>query len=102
TGFSSLSYLHRFPIHNIKIDRSFVSGIINNEKDHAIVESIVLLANRLGIDVTAEGVETIEQYQTLKKMGTTRTQGYFHSKPVDQEAAVKLLVNRYNLLVQSS
>jgi diguanylate cyclase (GGDEF)-like protein/PAS domain S-box-containing protein len=92
TGFSSLSYLHRFPIHNIKIDRSFVSRLMDSEKDHAIVESIVLLANRLGIAVTAEGVETLTQYQTLQKIGATRTQGYYHSKPVDHESATKLLL----------
>ncbi|UJF20861.1 EAL domain-containing protein [Shewanella sp. OMA3-2] len=91
TGFSSLSYLHRFPIHNIKIDRSFVSRLMNSEKDHAIVESIVLLANRLGIEITAEGVETVAQYHALQKIGATKTQGYYHSKPVDSGSAMTLL-----------
>ncbi|WP_434931782.1 EAL domain-containing protein [Shewanella sp. HL-SH5] len=92
TGFSSLSYLHRFPIHNIKIDRSFVSRLMDSDKDHAIVESIVLLANRLGIAITAEGVETKAQYQALQKIGATKTQGYYHSKPVDSDSAMTLLL----------
>ncbi len=91
TGFSSLSYLHRFPIHNIKIDRSFIGRLLDGEKDRAIVESIVLLAGRLGISVTAEGVENLEQYQSLQKIGATKTQGYYHGKPQDAEAVVKLL-----------
>ena len=91
SGYSSLSYLHRFPIHNIKIDRSFVNRLLDNEKDHAIVESISLLANRLGIGVTAEGVENIVQYQALKQIGIARTQGYYHGKPMDQAAAYELL-----------
>ena len=91
TGYSSLSYLHRFPIHNIKIDRSFVSRILDSNKDHAIVESIVLLANRLGITITAEGVESHQQYLILKQIGVTKTQGYYHGKPVDAQATFLLL-----------
>ena len=91
TGYSSLSYLHRFPIHNIKIDRSFVNRLMDNEKDHAIVESITLLANRLGIGVTAEGVETLAQYEALQLIGIANTQGYYHGKPMDQAAALALL-----------
>ena len=91
TGYSSLSYLHRFPIHNIKIDRSFISRLMDNEKDQAIVESIVLLANRLGIGVTAEGVETVSQYEALQQIGVARTQGYYHGKPMAQDAALALL-----------
>jgi diguanylate cyclase (GGDEF)-like protein/PAS domain S-box-containing protein len=91
TGFSSLSYLHRFPIHNIKIDRSFVQRLTEGEKDHAIVESIVLLANRLGISVTAEGVETKGQYESLKLIGVNTTQGYYHGRPLNISSANKML-----------
>jgi diguanylate cyclase (GGDEF)-like protein/PAS domain S-box-containing protein len=91
TGFSSLSYLHRFPIHNIKIDRSFVKRLTDGEKDHAIVESIVLLANRLGITVTAEGVETKEQHESLKVIGVNTTQGYYHGRPFDVATATKVI-----------
>jgi diguanylate cyclase (GGDEF)-like protein/PAS domain S-box-containing protein len=91
TGFSSLSYLHKFPIHNIKIDRSFISRLMNSKKDHAIVESIVLLARRLGIDVTAEGVETFEQYDKLERIGVNRTQGFYHSRPLNMEGVCALL-----------
>ncbi len=91
TGYSSLSYLHRFPIHNLKIDRSFISRILNSEKDKAIVESIILLANRLGISVTAEGVETPEQLLALKQIGVNRTQGYYHGKPMDAQKVKQML-----------
>jgi len=93
TGYSSLSYLHRFPIHNIKIDRSFISRILDSDKDYAIVESIILLANRLGISVTAEGVENQRQYTALENIGVARSQGYFHGKPTSVEQA-SLLLNK--------
>jgi len=94
TGFSSLSYLHRFPIYNIKVDRTFVTRLTDGEKDHAIVESIVLLANRLGIKVTAEGVETVEQYNSLKLIGVNCTQGYYHGKPMPLLEATEFLKQR--------
>ena len=83
SGYSSLNYLTRFPINTLKIDRSFVKRIGESTKDKAIVESIQLLAGRLGIKVIAEGVETKEQYQLLKEIGVDSTQGYYHSKPAE-------------------
>jgi len=85
TGYSSLSYLHRFPINNLKVDRSFVDGLSKGQ-DH-IVQTIIALAHGLGMDVTAEGVETSEQLARLKALGCEFGQGYLFSHPVDQEAA---------------
>jgi len=91
TGFSSLSYLTRFPIDALKIDRSFISRINEGGKDKAIVESILLLAKRLGIKVIAEGVETAEQYSLLGAIGVDKTQGYYHGKPAPADSCTALL-----------
>ena len=92
TGFSSLSYLTRFPIDALKVDRSFIKRITEGGKDKAIVESIQLLAKRLGIKVIAEGVESEEQYALLQAMGVDKTQGYFHGKPSPADDATNLLL----------
>jgi EAL domain-containing protein (putative c-di-GMP-specific phosphodiesterase class I) len=89
TGYSSLSYLHRFPINNLKVDRSFVDGLSKGQDQ--IVQTIVALAHGLGMDVTAEGVETSEQLARLKVLGCEFGQGYLFSRPVDQESAELLL-----------
>ncbi|GAX40568.1 diguanylate cyclase/phosphodiesterase with PAS/PAC sensor(s) [Tolypothrix sp. NIES-4075] len=92
TGYSSLSRLHRFPIDELKIDRSFVSNINANEKNLEITEIIVMLGKKLGMDVTAEGIETKEQLAQLKEMKCTYGQGYFFSQPLSSEAAQALIV----------
>ncbi|MBO1351206.1 MAG: EAL domain-containing protein [Hormoscilla sp. GUM202] len=69
TGYSSLSYLHRFPINTLKIDRSFVKRIGVNGENIGIVQAIVTLADNLGMDVVAEGVETAHQLAQLKYVG---------------------------------
>jgi len=83
TGFSSLSYLHRFPLHGLKIDRSFVSALQSGESGGttAIVRAIRLLADSLGLEVVAEGVETEEQRQQLRLLGLTLGQGYLFARP---------------------
>jgi len=91
TGYSSLSYLHRFPIDTLKIDRSFVSRMSLDEENLEIVRLIVTLAHTLGMDVTAEGVENIEQVDLLKKLGCEYGQGYFFAKPLDYKAATEFL-----------
>jgi diguanylate cyclase (GGDEF)-like protein len=88
TGYSSLSYLQRLPIGTLKIDRSFISGgpgagIANPE----IVQAIVALAQKLDKCVTAEGVETAEQLTQLQALGCTNAQGYYVSRPLDDEGA---------------
>ena len=75
----------------MKIDRSFISRINEGGKDKAIVESILLLAKRLGIKVIAEGVETAEQYSLLGAIGVDKTQGYYHGKPAPADSCTALL-----------
>lgn len=91
TGYSSLSYLHRFPFHNLKIDRSFISKIEGGEKDEEIVRVINSLARNLGMDVVAEGIETQGQWDLLKKLDCGFGQGYFFSKPMEEEPARHLI-----------
>ncbi len=90
TGHSSLSYLRRFPIDTVKIDRSFVSEIIENNSSN-FVQAIVTLAHNLNLDVVAEGVETEAQRHRLKALSCEFGQGFYFSKPVDSAAAERLL-----------
>jgi EAL domain-containing protein (putative c-di-GMP-specific phosphodiesterase class I) len=93
TGYSSLSYLHRFPIDTLKIDRSFVTRMIENTENAEIVRTIVVLAQNLGMDVVAEGVETPEQLMLLRELNCENGQGYLFSKPVDAKGAEKIISN---------
>jgi diguanylate cyclase (GGDEF)-like protein/PAS domain S-box-containing protein len=99
TGYSSLSYLHRFPIDTLKIDRSFVTRMSENDENTEIVRTIVVLAQNLGMDVVAEGVETNEQLVLLQKLGCENGQGYFFSKPVAAEGAEKIIAETYSALI---
>jgi diguanylate cyclase (GGDEF)-like protein len=85
TGYSSLNYLKRYPVDRIKIDRSFVSQLMPGNVSVAIVQAMVTLAHALGIEVTAEGVETKEQLDTLTALGCNAFQGYLLSPPVAPE-----------------
>jgi len=82
TGYSSLSYLKQLPINTLKIDKSFIDNISTNSREKAIVDGIIQLAQKIGLDVIAEGVETKEQIQLLKQMGCNQIQGYYFSKPL--------------------
>ena len=93
TGYSSLSYLHRFPIDTLKIDRSFVIRMIDNNENLEIVRTIVMLAQNLGMDVIAEGVETKEQLALLRKLKCENGQGYYFSRPLDVKGAENLLAD---------
>ncbi|HYY43056.1 MAG TPA: bifunctional diguanylate cyclase/phosphodiesterase, partial [Pyrinomonadaceae bacterium] len=95
TGYSSLSYLHRFPVDTLKIDRSFVTRMTDNNENLEIVRTIVTLAQTLGMDVVAEGVETNEQLSMLHTLGCENGQGYFFSKPVDAKGAEKIICDTY-------
>lgn len=88
TGHSSLSYAQRLPIAGLKIDRSFVTPIANSMQSAAIVRAIVALARTLGLHVTAEGVETREQFELLREMGVDYVQGWYFSKALPFGALV--------------
>ncbi|WP_430910417.1 putative bifunctional diguanylate cyclase/phosphodiesterase [Methylobacterium sp. sgz302541] len=82
TGYASLTHLKRFPVSEIKIDRSFVSDLASDVNDAAIVTALLQLGTSLGLDVTAEGVETREQAAFLTQGGCSYAQGYLYSKPI--------------------
>ena len=101
TGYSSLSSLHRFPISTLKIDSSFVSRMNGNNENTEIVRTIMSLAGNLGMDVTAEGVETLEQVTKLRTFGCEKGQGFFFSRPLVVEDAEKLLSDTAPLIPMS-
>ncbi len=91
TGYSSFSYLQRFEVDALKIDRSFVHDMVTKSGEHEIVETIASLGRNLGIEVIAEGVETSEQLALVSHMNCTHAQGYLFSTPEAPGAATKLL-----------
>jgi diguanylate cyclase (GGDEF)-like protein len=91
TGYSSLSYLKRFPLHNLKIDRSFVAGLPDHRDSIAITQAVVAMAHSLGMNVTAEGVETAEQAAFLRAIDCDKQQGYLYSRPVGASAYARSL-----------
>jgi diguanylate cyclase (GGDEF)-like protein/PAS domain S-box-containing protein len=98
TGYSSLNYLRRFPIDTLKIDRSFITDIIGTTKTSvdaaAIVLAIIAMSHSLKMKVVAEGVETIEQYNFLKKHGCDEIQGFLISKPIPADEITALIQNQ--------
>ncbi|WP_052126200.1 putative bifunctional diguanylate cyclase/phosphodiesterase [Ureibacillus massiliensis] len=91
TGYSSLSHIKDFPINTIKIDRSFIQQI-NYKKDvEVIIKSLIFMAKELDLNIVAEGVETLEQYDFLRKLECKEIQGYLFSKPISEEEFQKLL-----------
>jgi EAL domain-containing protein (putative c-di-GMP-specific phosphodiesterase class I) len=86
TGYSSLSSLRRLPIDVLKIDRSFVATLGGAERDDAVVEAVIRLAEALGLSVVAEGIERPEQTVRLRQLGCHLGQGYLFSRPVPADA----------------
>jgi len=91
TGYSSLAYLKRLPFTTLKIDRSFVRDIMSDKDDAALVETILSMASIFNLDVIAEGVETIDQFEFLAHHGCGYFQGYLCSKPVQVKTFEELL-----------
>ncbi len=92
TGYSALSYLKKFEIDYLKIDRSFISGITEDTNDRAIVEAIIVMAKRLGIKLVAEGVETQGQADLLAAVGCDMAQGYYYAKPMPEADFLALVL----------
>jgi diguanylate cyclase (GGDEF)-like protein len=91
TGYSSLAYLRNFPVRDIKIDRSFVSGLPGDRNNGAIVSAVTSLAHALGLRVVAEGVEQLQQLDFLRDLGCDKVQGYHFSKPMRATAFAEWL-----------
>ena len=91
TGYSSLSCLHEFPIDTLKIDKSFVNRIGKITGDTEVVQTIITLAHRLGMDVVAEGIETVMQLRLLKNLGCEFGQGYLFAKPLPVDEATRFV-----------
>ncbi|MCY1689802.1 bifunctional diguanylate cyclase/phosphodiesterase [Exiguobacterium sp. SL14] len=91
-GYSSISYLQQYPIDTIKIDRQFATSLAHDKKTQSVVRSVLFMANEFGMDVIAEGVETMEQLHYLRQLDCTTIQGYLFSRPLpkaDFESALK-------------
>jgi EAL domain-containing protein (putative c-di-GMP-specific phosphodiesterase class I) len=96
TGYSSLAYLKNLPIDELKIDRSFVGSMVDDDSDLTIVRSTIDLSHNLGLDVVAEGVENAETLDRLADLGCDRAQGYHLSRPLTPSALITWLADPAN------
>jgi len=94
TGYSSLAYLQRLPIDVLKIDRSFISGMLDDEDSVSIVRAVLGLAEALGMQTTAEGIESAELAARLNALGCTYGQGFYHARPLSATAALDYWLDR--------
>jgi EAL domain-containing protein (putative c-di-GMP-specific phosphodiesterase class I) len=95
TGYASLTYLHRYPIDVLKIDRSFIKGIQVDNKDYRLVGALIAMANHLQLSVTAEGVENQAQADCLSRLGCLSAQGYLYSPAVPPDEFRRLLFTNF-------
>jgi predicted signal transduction protein with EAL and GGDEF domain len=102
TGYSSLSRLRRIPVDTLKIDRAFISNMDRDPESREIVRIIIMLAHNLGLKAVAEGTETEEQVNLLKQLNCEMAQGYFFSRPADDQAMLKLLVSNHSARAASA
>ncbi len=102
TGYSSLSRLRRIPVDTLKIDRAFISNMETDPDNHEIVRAIIMLAHNLGLKVVAEGAETQEHVNLLKELNCEMVQGYFFSRPADEDAMLKLLTSNHSARAASA
>ena len=95
TGYSSLSYLKRYPIHTLKMDKSFIDHVADDEEDASFARMVISIAKSLNLDLIAEGVETEEQLEFLRREGCRQIQGFYFSKPLSPEAALGYMKEHY-------
>jgi EAL domain-containing protein (putative c-di-GMP-specific phosphodiesterase class I)/DNA-binding response OmpR family regulator len=95
-GFSSLSYLRRLPVDEVKIDRSFVAGVATGSEEWTLARGIIRLVHSLGLETVAEGVERADQVAHLRTLGCHFAQGYYFARPMDPAAITGLLEERYS------
>jgi EAL domain-containing protein (putative c-di-GMP-specific phosphodiesterase class I) len=94
TGYTSLSYLQRLPIDMLKIDRSFVTGMLRDRDAVSIIRAVLSLADALGMSTTAEGIESAELAKALTDLGCTHGQGFHYSRPLAPDAALRYWLSR--------
>ncbi|ABK45881.1 diguanylate cyclase/phosphodiesterase with PAS/PAC sensor(s) [Magnetococcus marinus MC-1] len=102
TGYSSLSYLKNFPIHTLKIDRSFVMEVAHNQESRTIVQAIISMAHALGYDLVAEGVETAAQVNVLQGLGCGIMQGFHYARPAPLHEILEILSLGSTLAIQAA
>ena len=100
TGYSSLAYLSKLPVHELKIDKTFVLGMAKNRSDYLIVKATIDLGHNLGLKVTAEGIEDQQAWDTLQQLGCDLGQGFFMSRPLPEHEFEEWLVESRRNLVQ--
>ena len=95
TGYSSLAYLKHLPVHTLKMDKSFVDHVADDEEDAAFAKMVIGIAKSLNLELIAEGVETEEQLEFLRSEGCRNIQGFYFSVPLSPEDALKYMEAHY-------
>jgi len=93
TGYSSINYLTRLPLDVLKLDKSFIAGLAHDQKSQKVLENLVCMAHGIGIQVIAEGVETVQQMELVQNLGCNYVQGYYISRPITKDMLIEKLVS---------